>query len=157
MYKVSTFFIKGQLPGLTLDYLIDLYKSELQLQSAGKVDSDSSTIYFTNDNIFRFATGYSTKYSNFSSGRIDITETEEEFIVYLQASLSNLFIKPGLFAGLATLFLLVATGFEFFTVIVGLLVFGLMTLTSYISTSISFPTYFTYFRNGVEHDFQARQ
>jgi hypothetical protein len=106
MYKITTFFIKAQLPGLTTDYLLDSYKNEIQQQSTTKVTIDSATITFANDNIMSTATSYSNRYSNFSNGRIDVEETDDEFIVHLEASLVNLFIKPGLVAGIAPLFIL---------------------------------------------------
>jgi len=156
MYKISTFFIKAQLPGLTIDYLLDSYKSELQQQSATKVTIDLASITFAHDNIISTATSYSNRYSNFSNGRIDIEETEDEFIVHLEASLTNLFIKPGLVAGIATLFILFSSGFAPFTLLLGLCVFALFTIISFISTSISFPIYFTNFRNNIEYDIQNR-
>jgi hypothetical protein len=157
MFKISTAFIKGQIPGVTLDQLIRIYKRKLEDQSVSRISVNNGIIYFSNDSFKIVLTRYSNKFSSFSNGSIKITDTETEFVVCLQASLTRLFISAAFIAGIPTLFLLLSAGLNIFPLVVGLVIFSLLLIVGYISANISFPVYFTGLRNDIERELQGIQ
>lgn len=157
MFKASTYFIKGQIPGTTRNDLINLYKRELEEQNVDNISSSADTISFVN-NTFKFVLNkFANKFSSFSKGQIKIEDETDEFGIYFQADLKRLFISAGLIGGIATLFLLFGTGFNTFPLIVGLVIFVLLTVIGFITTGISFPIYFTSLRNDIEKELQTNR
>ena len=156
MFKASTHFIKGQIPGATKNDLINLYKRELELQSVNNISTSVDTISFAN-NSFKFVLNkFANKFSSFSQGQIKIVDEADEFGIYFQADLTRLFTSAGLIACIATLFFLFSSGFDTFPLIVGLVIFVLLTVIGFISTSVSFPVYFTSLRNTIERELQIK-
>lgn len=157
MFKVSTYFIKGQIPGVTKSDLINLYKRELEGQCVDNISSSADIISFSN-NTFKFVLNkFANRFSSFSKGQIKIVDEPNEFGIYFQADLTRLFTSAGLMAGVATLFFLFSFGFDTFPLIIGLIIFVLLTVIGFISTSISFPIYFTNFRNNIERELQTNR
>ncbi|MGC4102138.1 hypothetical protein [Ferruginibacter sp.] len=155
MYKTSTYFIKAQIPGVTQKDLVDLYKRELEIQSVNNISADVNTISFIN-NFFRFIpTKSANKFSSFSQGKIEIVDEADEFGIYFQATTTRVFASAGLMAALAALLCLFNDGFNFFCLIVGAIVFVLLVIISFISTTISFPVYFTGLRNNIEEELRS--
>ena len=156
MFKTSTYFIKGQLPGVTQTDLLNLYKRELEEQSVNNISTDSDKINFTN-NTFRFALNrFANKFSGFSKGQIKIVDKGNEFNVYFQAELKRIFTTAALLAGVGTLFFLFILGFGLFPFMIGVTIFILIIIIDYISTSISFPVYFKSIGNRIERELQNR-
>jgi hypothetical protein len=157
MFKISTYFIKGQIPGVTKSDLINCYKRELDRQSVNNISVTPDTISFKN-NTFRFVLNkFANKFSSFSKGQIKIVDEVEEFGVYFQADLTRIFTSAGLTAAIATLFFIFSSGFDTFLLIVGLVIFVLLTVIGFISTNISFPVYFTSLRNDIERELQGER
>ena len=154
MFKISTAIIKGQVPGVTLAHLIHFYKSELQIQSVSSVSVNSNTISFSN-NLYKFIINrYSNKFSSFSSGQIKIADTGKEFIIDLEANMTRLFLNTGIIAIAVTCFFLFGSGFNVFPLVLGLIVFVLLTLIGYIFTKASFPVYFVNLRNKIQQELE---
>lgn len=85
MFKASTYFIKGQIPGVTKNDLINLYKRELEGQSVNNISTGIDTINFEN-NTFKFVPNkFGNKFSSFSQGQIKIVDDPNEFGIYFQA------------------------------------------------------------------------
>ena len=155
MFKVSTYFIKGQIPGVAKSEIIKLYKRELEGQSVNNISTDAGTISFKN-NTFRFVLNrFANKFSSFSEGQIKVVDEEDKFGVYFEAKLANLFTTAGLIAAIAILFSIFSNGFNIFSLIVGLVIFILLIIVGFISINISFPVYFTNLRNNIEREVQA--
>jgi len=156
MYKTSTYFVKGQYPKLTKYDLLARYERELEEQSVDNIIIDNDTINFSN-NILRFVINrFADKYSSFSSGQIEIFDDNEnnELGIYLQANLSRLFISAGIKSVIAFLFFSFGLGFNLITLYLGIGIFILLCLIGFIITAISFPIYFTNFRNDIERELQ---
>ena len=157
MFKASTYFIKGQIPGITKSDLINLYKRELGEQSVNNISTSTDAINFTNKT-FRFVLDrFANKFSSFSQGQIKIVDEGNEFGIYFQGKLTRLFTFAGLMAGPATLFFLFSIKFDVSTLISGVTIFILLTGIGFILTSIFFPVYFTSLRNDIERELQNKQ
>lgn len=157
MYKVSTYFIKGQLPGVTKNDLLERYKTEFQYQSADNISTNGNTINFSN-NTFKFAvTRFSKKLSMFSKGEIEIVEEESEFIIYFSVQWTRLFIPAGLLAAALTLLSFFDSEFSLLPFVIGILSFIIAIVIVFISTNISFPFYFTALRNSIEREFRDKR
>jgi hypothetical protein len=155
MFKVSTYFIKGQIPGVTKSEIIKLYKRELEGQSVNNISSDDDTINFKN-NTFRFVLNrFANKFSSFSEGQIKVVDEKDEFGVYFEAKLANLFTSAGLISAIAILFAIFSNGFDIFSLVVGFVVFIVLIIVGFISTNIFFPVYFTNLRNNIEREVQS--
>lgn len=155
MFKASTYFIKGQIPGTTQKDLVNLYKRELELQRVNNISISVDTISFKNNNLKFVPNKFANKFSSFSQGQIKILDEADEFGVYFQADMTRLFTSAGLIAAVATLFFLFDIGFNIFSLFVGFAVFVLLILIGLISASVSFPVYFTSLRNDIERELQA--
>ena len=156
MYKISTFFIKEQLRGLTKADLLDYYRQELQIQGVSRTGIDFSKITFQNSlgtSIFYRST---SRFANFATGTIEIDETGNEFTVLFTANLANIFIAPGLFAAIVTILFLLASGFDTISLLLGAATFVLMLVISYLWTSLTFPNYFTGLRSDIERQIQGQ-
>jgi hypothetical protein len=90
MLSTSTYFIKGQLPGISMDKLIELYSKELRMQQISITKIDGNLIEFINDstNIF-LVDRTADNFQDIAEGQITIEETDAEFIVYLDAKATN--------------------------------------------------------------------
>jgi hypothetical protein len=83
MALASTYFIKGQIPGVERERLLEIYKREILIQGAGSAN--------IRDNVVEFSGGsslfsrYGNKFAGFTNGRLIVDETEAEFEVYLEA------------------------------------------------------------------------
>ncbi|MGE5107617.1 MAG: hypothetical protein ACM3H8_08735 [Sphingobacteriales bacterium] len=142
---------------MTKEQLLNFYRAELEAQSVSHISIDTDTICFTNDTFKFVLNRYANKFSSFSKGQIKIVDNEVEFIVHMHASMTRLFITAGLIAIAAILFFLFHSGFDTFTLFVGLTIFVLLSIIGYISTSISFPVYFTSVRNKIERQLHTPQ
>jgi hypothetical protein len=154
MYKISTFFTKIQLPRLTVEKLMDFYIAELQNQGVDRVTLDVNKIIFFNDKVRITLNRYATKFSYFSKGNIVIEETDNEFIVLVNGSLSNIFVTPAVCAGIATIALLFVTGLDIITFATGLLLLCFMMTMNYLIIRLRFPAYFSNLRLDIERNFQ---
>ena len=155
MFTSSTYFIKGQIPRATKEDIIKLYERELETQAVSKISTSVDSISFAN-NTFKFVLNrFANKYSSFSKGQIRFEDQGNEFGVYFQADITRIFTSAGLMAGITTLFILVGSGFHIYAFIVGIVIFILLILIGFISTSISFPVYFTRLRNDIERELQT--
>ena len=156
MFKTSTYFIKGQLPGVTQIDLLNLYKRELEEQSVNNISTNSDTIKF-NNNTFRFVLNrFANKFSSFSKGQIKIVDQGNEFNVYFQAQQTRTFTSAALLAAIGTLFFLFSAGFSLLPFLIGLAIFILLIIIDYVTTNISFPIYFDSLRNSIERELQSR-
>ena len=154
MYKISTFFIKVQVAGLTAQKLQDFYVTELQNQGVDKVTFDTNNIIFINDAVRIAMNRYATKFSYFSKGTITFEETDKQFIVTVNGSLTNVFVTPAVCAGIATIALLSITGRNTTTFIIGLLLLTFMATMNYVIIRLRFPVYFSNLRLDIEQIFQ---
>jgi len=82
MSIASTYFIKGQIPGVDLDKLLELYKREILIQGAGQAWIRENMIEFSGGSMFRRNGSW---FAGFTDGRLIIEETESEFEVYVEA------------------------------------------------------------------------
>ena len=156
MFKTSTYFFKGQLPGMTQIDLLNLYKSELEEQSVNNISTNFETINFTN-NTFRFALNrFANKFSSFSRGQIKIVDEGNEFNVYFEGELTRMFTSAALLAGVVTLFFFFISGLSLFSFLVGMAIFILLLIIDYTTTSIFFPVYFKSVGNRIERELQNR-
>jgi hypothetical protein len=157
MFKTSTSIIKGQIPGVSLSHLLNFYKRELNYQNVSQIKISGNTISFSNK-IYKFIINrYTNKFSNFSFGQIKIIESEKEFIVHMQANMARLFINVGIIAFTLTLFLLLSSGFNVITFLLGIGIFALLTIINNAITNISFPVYFINLRNKIQQELEIMQ
>ncbi|HEY5408169.1 MAG TPA: hypothetical protein VIJ92_13825 [Ginsengibacter sp.] len=154
MFKVSTYFIKEQIHNVSIRDLITLYKQELEIQSVNNIADNGDTIDFRNKVIKFVLNRYADKFSSFSSGQIKIVDEGNEFGVHFKADWTRMFTSAGLLAGIVTILSFFSIGFKIFCLFVGLGVFALLVIIGFISTSISFPIYFTSLRNKIEQELQ---
>jgi len=154
MFKVSTYFIKEQIHNVSIRDLITLYKQELEIQSVNNIADNGDTIDFRNKVIKFVLNRYADKFSSFSSGQIKIVDEGNEFGVHFKANWTRMFTSAGLLAGIMTILSFFSIGFKIFCLFVGLGVFALLVIIGFISTSISFPVYFTSLRNKIERELQ---
>ena len=155
MFKVSTYFIKGQLPGVTIEDLINLYKREFKIQSASNILSETDKINFSN-NTFKFVIDkFSNKLSSFSNGQLEIIDEGDKYVVYFEAEWTKLFTNAGIIATIVMLYTFFSDGFGLFPFILGIVTFVLLATIGFISTSASFPVYFTNLRNDFERELSS--
>jgi hypothetical protein len=148
MFKTSTYFIKGQFPQLTANKLISIYKQKLEGQNVKNITVQERTINFNNPVLQFTLSRFNNKFSNFSKGKITITDEADKFIVDLNADITKSFSFPAVLALIAVLL----SGIELFSLIIGAAVFILLTVIGLISTYVSFPVYFTNLRNDIERE-----
>lgn len=154
MYKISVEFIKEQSPKLTLNKLIGLYKKELEEQSVSNISISDNTLDFSNNTFKIVLNRYANKFSGFSAGHIKIVDNTTAFVVCIEASIKRLFIAAAIYAGIACLFALISLGLNFIPLVIGILIFCLLSVIGFISLQISFPIYFTRLRNEFESEMQ---
>jgi hypothetical protein len=78
----STYFIKAQIPGTTIDKLLRLYEREILIQGAGQTRIKDNAVEFSGGFVLN---RYGNKFANFSNGRLVIEETDTDLKVYLEA------------------------------------------------------------------------
>lgn len=87
MLKVSTYFIKAQIPGTTLQDLLKLYLREIINGGAGLAKIVDNTIQFS-DNPDEIGLprrkGSNGSFSGFSSAELIMEETDTDYEVYLE-------------------------------------------------------------------------
>lgn len=156
MFKLSTYFIKGQIPGIAKSDIIQFYKKELNRQSVNNISFDDDTIRFNNNSLRFVPDRFANKFSSFSSGEIKIVDEDDEFGIYFEGKLANLFKSAGIFAAIGVLLSLLGSGLNVFPLIIGFIIFILLVVSGFVSTNVSFPVYFTNLRNNIEREIQAK-
>jgi len=156
MYKTSTYFIKAQIPGTSVAELLQLYKQELQDQSVSKIELDDNFLTFSNDT-FRFTLNRSDKFANFTSGQIKIEDNGPEYIVTLEADNSRTYTVAGIVSAAITLVWLISSNFDLSVLIMGLIIFVLISGIGYGTSTISVPVYFEGVRNDIERRIQSKE
>lgn len=157
MFKTSTSIIKAQIPGITLSHLLNFYKRELNYQSVSHTAIRENCLSFSNKTYKFVINRYANKFSSFSNGQIKITDTENEFIIQMQANMTRLFINTGIIAGAMALFFLGNAGFTLFSLSIGIVIFIVLSILGYAITMISFPVYFVNLRNKIQEELEAMQ
>nr|WP_295866719.1 hypothetical protein [uncultured Chitinophaga sp.] len=84
MPLATTYFIKAQIPGTTLDQLLELYKREILIGGAGEAYLEDNTVRFSGTS-FRMGR-YPGKFTDFTDGVLMIRETSTEYLISLDAS-----------------------------------------------------------------------
>jgi hypothetical protein len=85
MSIASTYFIKAQLPGTTINDLLKLYEREILIRGAGQTAINDNTVEFSGNSGILSWYGHGQEFAHFSEGRLVIEETETTFEVYLEA------------------------------------------------------------------------
>lgn len=80
----TTYFIKAQIPGTTLDQLLNLYKREIHIGGAEEVYIEDNIVRFSGPNLWEGR--HRGKFVGFKDGKLIITETSTEYLVSLEAS-----------------------------------------------------------------------
>lgn len=155
MYRISTFFIKGQLRGASADDIIKLYVRELEIQAVSNLDVKGNTIRFTNNTFKLVLKRYANQFGSFSEGVITVTDNGSEYIVELQASRKRILKSAALHAAISMLVISILAGFDPIVPIAGVAVFLVLSTISLISLSIAFPVYFVRLRNNIERELQG--
>lgn len=155
MYKTSSFFIKAQIPGISIPGLLQFYRQELEEQSISDIEVDENSLRFSNE-VFRLPISRSAnKYSGFTSGRITIEENGDEYLVLFEGDNARNLVVAGVVAGTVTLISLFRSAFEPTSLIMGVIVFAVIAGIGYGSTMLTFPVYFTGLRNRIERRIQS--
>ncbi|WP_343744884.1 hypothetical protein [Chitinophaga sp.] len=84
MPVATTYFIKAQIPGVTLDQLLTLYGREIRLGGADEAYIEDNMVRFSGA-AFRVGR-HRGKFADFTDGRLIIEETPTEYLVSLEAS-----------------------------------------------------------------------
>lgn len=155
MFNSSTYFIKAQVPGLTIAHLLNFYKRELHLQQVSDVHVTGNRIDFTNNNFKLVIDRYANKFSSFSSGHIIINDEDDKFVIRLHASMKKLWVNAAVFALIAGSFILFDDGFSIFPLVFGGAIFVLLTIIGFVITQVSFPVYFVRLRNKIQQELEA--
>lgn len=150
MYTISTFYIKSQIPGISLTRLVQCYQDKLENQRIKNLTVDYDIINFTNTSFPVAVNKISHRFSNFSKGQIRIEETDSKFIVHLEAELGHLFTSAGIIGAGITLLFVIITGFGIKSFFIGGLACMLFLSFGYFSLRASFPVYFASLRNEIE-------
>ncbi|MBC9913006.1 hypothetical protein ICL55_21385 [Chitinophaga varians] len=80
----TSYFIKAQIPGTTLEQLLLLYKREIRIGGADEVYIENNMVRFSGT-AFRIGR-HPGKFADFTDGKLIITETSTEYLVSLEAS-----------------------------------------------------------------------
>ena len=79
----STYFIKAQIPGTTIERLLKLYEREILIRGAEQASINGNTVAFSGSS--GAFNRYGQQFAHFSDGQLIIEETETEFEVSLVA------------------------------------------------------------------------
>jgi len=102
MLRTSTVFAKAQVPGASIPLLLNFYQQEMEYQRVHSITVSEDALYFRNRTWAIGRTRFGNQYFCFSSGKIRIQETGEEYTVSLEGSLSRIFVLGGTLAGIST-------------------------------------------------------
>ncbi|WP_205511376.1 hypothetical protein [Longitalea arenae] len=150
MFTTTTTFSKAQFPNISMPLLIDIYKQELEYQEISDISREYNTLYFLNNPYNFFQNKLTNRFSNFLIGKITIEETQNDYVVCLQADMSRLLIKAGLFAALICLSFWIMGSFNWAIFLFALAIFIVFSGSAYGLTAFTFPKYFTRLRNEIE-------
>jgi hypothetical protein len=155
MLRASTSFVKAQIPGASIPLLLNFYQQELEYQRVHSIAVSGNTLYFRNRAWAIGRTRMGNQYFCFSSGRIQIQDTGNEYSVFLEGNLSRIIILGAVIAGVCALSAFIASGFNWIVVGLGVLIFLLVSVINYIYTLFFFPVYFADLRNEMEESLQG--
>jgi hypothetical protein len=154
MYTTTTYFIKEQIPGATITELLHLYKEEMLSQHVPHLSITGNRLSFSNKNLSSVSNRHANKWASFTSGHISIEDTGDKYVVLLEGDISRTFIMVGIIAGIITLYLFINSAFDTSTLLVGIIVFAVLSGIMYGITAVSFPPYFKSIRNEIERRLQ---
>ena len=156
MYKTSTYFIKEQLPGVTIEQILELYKRELEDQNVSVATINENELRFSNDFFKISLNRFANKFSGFSSGKISIEDTGSEYLVNFKADNSRMLVMAAILAVVVTFSSAMHSEFNLFSLIPGLAIFCLLSGIGYASTTL-FSVYFVSVRNQIERQLQEHK
>ena len=154
MLRTSTAFKKSQVPAASIPLLLNFYQQELEHQRVHTITIAEDTLYFSNHPWAIGRTRFGNQYFCFSSGKIRIQDTDEEYNVFLEGNLSRIMMLGGTLAGVCALAAFIASGFNFIAIALGVLIFLLVSVINYFYTLLFFPVYFVDLRNEMEESLQ---
>jgi len=82
MSIATTYFIKGQIPGVDINRILELYKREILIQGAEYAAISGNSVEFYGRAGLH---NHGNNFAGFSEGQLIIEETESEFEVFLEA------------------------------------------------------------------------
>jgi len=154
MLRTSTTFEKSQIPGASIPLLLNFYQQELEYQRVHSIAIAGDTLYFRNRPWAIGRTRFGNQYFCFSSGRIRIQDTGNEYNVFLEGNLSRIMLLGGTLAAVCALTAFIASGFNLIAIGLGVLIFLLVSVINYCYTLLYFPVYFTDLRKEMEESLQ---
>jgi type IV secretory pathway TrbD component len=154
MFRTSTFFIKAQNPAASVPLLLNFYQQELEYQRVHHVTVSEDAVYFHNRPWAIGTARPGSQYFCFSSGRIRIQDTGNEYEVFLEGNLSRIMRIGGILAAICILAAFITAGLNWIAVGLGLIIFFLVSIVNYVYTLLFFPIYFTDLRNEMEESLQ---
>ena len=155
MLRTSTTFAKAQIPSASVPLLLDFYQQELEYQHVHNITVSEDAVYFSNRTWSLAGTRFGNQYFCFSSGKIRIQETGDEYNVFLEGDLTRIMMLGGALAGFCALAAFLASGFNMIAIALGVLIFLLVAVINYMYTLLFFPVYFTDLRNEMEESLQG--
>jgi hypothetical protein len=155
MLRTSTSFTKAMIPAASIPLLLNFYQQELEYQRVHTITVSEDTLYFRNRQWALGGSRFGNQYFCFSSGKILIQDTGSEYHVLLEGNLSRIMVLGATVAGVLGLAAFIASGFHIIGVVLGLLVFLLVSVVNYVYTLLFFPVYFTDLRNEMEESLQS--
>ncbi|HNL05956.1 MAG TPA: hypothetical protein PKH93_00200 [Chitinophagales bacterium] len=156
MYKISTVFIKAQIPEATLDGIIKLYINELKNQSVDNISVKDNTILFSNDLIRLYTNRWADKFWHFSTGQIKLVDENKKFVIYLTADTSRAYKVAGIPSIIICSIFLLLLGVQIVPFFLVFCFFSFNILAHLISLYVFFPIYFESVRNDIEKRFQQQ-
>jgi len=154
IYHTSTYFIKAQIPGTSLQDLLLLYQDELENERVGNIVKEDDAVRFSNRGITIIHKD-NGRFSFFSKGEIHITDTGIEYIVDFRGSRSGItFPMMMILAVIILVFALVSgselSGSDILIMLVVVAGFGLLSAIRFLYKAVRFPIYFETLRNRIE-------
>jgi hypothetical protein len=154
MLRTSTAFTKARVPAASVALLLNFYQQELEYQRVHSITVSADTLYFSNRRWSIGRTRFGNQYFCFSSGRIRIQETGDEYQVFLEGNLSRIIVLGGSLAVVCAIAAFLVSGFNFVAIGLGVLIFLLVSVINYFYTVLFFPVYFLDLRNEMEESLQ---
>lgn len=159
IYHTSTYFIKAQMPGTSLQDLLLLYQDELENEGAANIAKEEDTVLFSNRG-FRVIYNDNGRFSSFSKGEIRITDTGVDYVVDFRGSRGGiLFPMMIIMAVILLVFALMPgsglSGSDILIVVVVAGGFGLAAFIRFLYMAVRFPVYFETLRNRIEQHVAA--
>jgi hypothetical protein len=154
MLRTSTAFMKSRVPAATIPLLLNFYQQELEYQRVHSITVSEESLFFSNRAWAIGRTRFGNQYFCFSSGKIWIQDTGDEYHVFLEGSLSRIMVLGGTLAGVCALAAFIASGFNLIALALGVLIFLLVSVINYFYTILFFPVYFLDLRNEMEESLQ---